>query len=1530
MQVLKILYSLQRKKIKIWVSDNAKIYLEIPDNIKKDDNVFEKIKKHKKEIIDFLVKNEGEKHNGIIIYNAPALKVYPLSFAQENFWFMSQYQGDFGYAYNEVLNIKLDMSVVNVTFLIKAINELIKRHSSFRTLFKKDVNGVPYQEILPFDESTKIDLFPEKINESEIKHYLTTEEQHVFDLSKHSIKFRLFEIVEKIFYILCVTVHHIIIDGVSIDIFNNELNYIYEKLVNGNEIDLPPIKIQYSDFVIWQREYFKEDGYDSHLSYWKNKLMGFENLNLPYDKLRSAVHTYAGSSFKFEINSNLKTSLFELLKKYNCSLFMILLSGLYILFRRYSNQNDIVIGSPISNRYNTQLEGVIGCFLNTLALRINVNNQTVEELLDTVRLICLEAYQHKDTQFEFLVKELNIKRDLNRTPIFQTMFILQNQNKILGSTLNNGWADYSYSYNVLRSKSSNFDLLISATEVSNIIDVCVEINEDLFQQETVKRMFQHYTNILAEMAKNPHMKIDLISCFGNDEYNKMIYDWNRTEIDYINDKTVCGLFENQVRKTPDNIAVIFKGKTFTYKELNAKINRLSRYLIEAWLKRKKIVVLLMDRGVDYLISMFAVWKSGGAFIPIDPKQIFKKNISILENLDYQYLLTSSKYEQLAYKLGVNKDKILVFNSYKIKSFSTENPAINIAPHSTPAYIMFTSGSTGTPKGAIIYHAGMLNHLLAKVNDFNISQEDVVAETAAQTFDVSIWQFVSALLVGGKTQIFDDEDAWEPIRLLTCIENNNITIYESVPSHMAIILDELERKNSNYNISSLRWFIMNGEGLPSSYCKRWLNIYPDIPMANVYGPTECSDDVTHYKFNKIDDCFGPYIPIGKPIQNIKLYVLDKYMNPLPIGVPGELYISGLGVGGGYINSKESTEENFIENPFTTTDDIKKNKNLTLYKTGDFVRYLPDGNLEYLNRADRQTKLNGVRLELSEIESKLLKKNSINQCVVTIYDNKKNNSKQLIAYYVCCNELDSSPEELKSYLIKELPIYMVPSFFIKLNKMPLNSNGKIEYKALPKPDIASVCYDDCFESHNPTQKILINIWGEILKLKNIGINNNFFELGGHSLLAIQAITKINVAFKKNYPVVIIFTYQTIIELAAFIDKGIANTLKDNFDLAINDANFTITTKKLYKDLKLNQIKNVLLTGVTGFLGIHLLENLLLITKAKIFCIIRGKNDDEANKKLKNTIDYFRKRYLYNYNDRIVLLNGDLEKENLNLSQNTIKYLENNIDSIFHNGALVHHLFDYKALRKANVLSTIELLKLATKGKKKQINYISTSSTSFNYADGKFVEHDIGDTPLYDNGYDMSKWVSEKILQKASAGGIPINIFRPGNITGDSLKGICSPEKNRALLFIKGCIQIKAAPNWNNLLEMTPVDIVSKAIVTLALKKYDGLMSFNLVNPNSIKWIDYINKLNDIGFDIKLIESKYWVSEYLGKIDTTNAIYPIKDFYKKEPLQKNCIYDYSNLPNLMRTQNALISANIIYPYNYAELIKKYMQYLQEIKFL
>lgn len=1528
MKALEILYTLQQKQVKVNLTEHNTLRLEIPENIK-GDIVLEDVKQYKQQIIGILKNNNVHKNHNIRIYKDLSLKTFPLSYMQESFWFMSQYQGNFGYAYNEIINIKLNANRLNIKTLNEALNKLIERHSIFRTIFKKDESGLPYQEVLPYDKFLNINLYPEKISESKIEKYLTNEVCYLFDLSKEAIRFRLFEIIEKDFYLLIIVMHHIVIDGVSTSIFNKELNYIYGSLTTKQDIKLPFLRIQYGDFAIWQRACFKQGILNDHLKYWVNKLNGFKNLDLFTDKPRPVIHSYTGSCLKFGISSKLKSKLIEFSRLHNCSLFMTMLSGLYILFSRYSNQNDIIIGSPIANRYCQDLEGVIGCFLNTLALRVDIRNKTVRELLNIVRTTCLEAFQHQVVPFEMLVKELKIERELNRTPIFQVIFILQNHDELLDKNLLSDDIDYSCE-TVPRGKSSNFDLLISAIEFKNAIDIYVEVNGDLFEQETIKRMFKNYMNILVEMPKNLDVKTENFSFFTREEYNKILLEWNHTESCLPKNKTVCGIFEEQVKKTPNNIAVVFRDNLITYKELNERVNQLSRYLVDKGLETYKRVIFLMDRNIDYVVCMLAVWKIGAVFIPLNPKEFFKKNKTILGQLDYQYLLTSINYQQVAYDLDASNNKVLFIDSWEIKNFSADNVGIEIKS-SRPAYIIFTSGSTGVPKGAIVYHEGMLNHLLAKIKDFNIGELDVVAETATQTFDVSIWQFIAALLVGGKTQIFDDESAWDPVRLLTLMENKHVTIYESVPSHMAVILEELEKNSPSYKLENLKWFIMNGEGLPPSYCKRWFKLFPNIPMANVYGPTECSDDVTHYKFNNVDVNAGRYMPIGKPIANIKLYVLDKNMMPTPIGVPGELYIAGLGVGGGYINSKEKTAQNFIKNPFALKNDLDKGENLVLYKTGDLVRYLSDGNLEYLNRADFQVKINGIRIELGEIEAKVSKHEAIFQCIVTVFKNKKLNSKQLVVYYQCHKNKKITSEELRNYILEEFPQHMVPSFFIELERIPLNTNGKVDRNALPMPDITTGLQNNYIEPRNKTEQILVNIWKEVLKLGKISVNYNFFKIGGHSLLAIQTITKINNTFKKDYPVISLFSHQTIAEFALLINNEIVNTSDENLELALNDIAIDIPVKKDIQRLILNPLPQcILLTGITGFLGIHLLEDLLTTTKAQIFCLIRGKDDRDISNKYQKTLAYFGKEYLLD-EKRVLLINGDLGKEKLGLSTETIGYLENNLDSIYHNGAFVHHIFDYKTLRKTNVLSTVELLKIAAFGRGKQFHYISTVSTSiYHNAKGQVLEYEFSDLPLSRNGYDMSKWASEKILERAAQNGTIVNIFRPGYISGNTFDGACFPEKNRVLLFIKGCIQMKAAPVWDVMIEMTPVDIVSKAIVSLSLKRKKNLMTYNLSNPHLIRWIDYLNKLNELGFNIKLVESNHWVSEYLNNIDETNAIYLIKEFYKKIP--KKDTYNHSLFSNQKRTQKELMDENIIYPNadNVIRLVAKYMKYLQDIKFI
>ena len=1045
-------------------------------------------------------------------------KSIPLSFSQKGLWFLQQLEPE-NCAYNETRALRLQGTFCKKSFN-QALHFMVQRHASYRAFFVQN-EGVACQEIVSPDainfdieEINLIDM--EADNKSSIIEQIYYQECiRPFNLEFAPLLRCKLLILANNDYIFLISKHHIIVDDWSFDIFYKELSVAYKSFLNGQQPQLKDLQINYIDYALWQQHWLTTDEAKNQLAYWRAKLENRINLEFPTDYQRPVRQKFKGENLSFHLLEEYVTGLKSLAQKTQATPYVILLSLFDVLLARYTGQEDIIIGTPIANRNNPQTEDVIGCFVNILLIRSNLGgNPTFFEFIIKNKEVIFEAQANQDMPFELLVNELQPVRETNANPLFQILFELENVEnhycfpEIKVTDLN------------FENKVAKFDLTLTVYLSQTDIKLNFEYNTDLFKRTTIKRFQQHFLILLDAVLHNPQQPIWSLPLLTFMEKQQMLNEWNETSVSFPLDKCAYQLFEDRAKIHPQRSAVRCNQVELSYDTVNKLANKLAHALLEYPIDIDCLVAFYLNRSNEYLVSMLGVWKAGGAFVPLNPQHPNEKNRAILKQMEYKVLLTEKIHYESA-KLLVSDRPILVIEDILSDSRLLD---CNLTPKLSNqhlAYIIFTSGSTGTPKGAMVEQVGMLNHLCAKVKDLNLTENDNVAQIATQVFDVSIWQYMAVLLTGGQVTVFTEESAWNPLQLLPRMVENKITIFESVPSHMMVILDELEHDPGYYNLSRLKWFIMNGEPLHPDLCKRWFKLFPNIPMINAYGPTECSDDVTHFKIFS-NTCLNSmkYVPISGTLPNMQLYVLDTYLNPVPIGVRGELYIAGIGVGRGYLNDPEKTVQSFLNNPF--------NPGTRLYKTGDLVCYRENGELEFLSRSDNQVKIRGLRIELGEIEVRLSKHPDVADVVVKALD--LNNNKQLVAYITSKAE-KLTVNSLRQFLLEILPEYMVPSFYVVMDAMPLTASGKIDHNALPMPAI-----DQTLEQNNyiapstEVEKTLTQIWADVLKVNKefLGVNHNFFELGGDSILSIQIIAKAR-QFGLQLTPRQIFQYQTIADLA-----------------------------------------------------------------------------------------------------------------------------------------------------------------------------------------------------------------------------------------------------------------------------------------------------------------------------------------------------------------------------------------------------------------
>ncbi|MDZ8189167.1 MAG: amino acid adenylation domain-containing protein [Nostoc sp. ChiSLP02] len=1057
----------------------------------------------------------------------------PLSFAQQRLWFLDQLQPN-NTAYNLVYSLKIQ-GLLNIPILEKSIADIIERHELLRTNFIV-IDG---QAIQTINNNWKNSFSLPVINlqwlsddrlKIEVATIAKQEVETSFNLAKDTLfRVRLLQLsAEK--FILIFNIHHIIFDGWSFGILFAELNAIYTAYCEGLTSPLTKLSIQYADFSLWQRKWLTDRSLESQFNYWKQQLSGIlPILELPIDRPRPRVQTYTGTTKTFVLSPELTASITSFSQKEGVTLFMTLLTAFKVLLCRYSGQEDVIVGTPIAGRNRREIEGLIGFFVNTLALRINLaEHPSFRELLSRVRRICLEAYTHQDVPFEQLVEVLQPERDPSHTPIFQVMFALQNApiGELQLPNLNVGVLEPLVT-------TAKFDITLSMEELNGQLIGEWEYNTDLFDDSTMERMLKNFQVLLSEILTDPEQNIWQLPLLTESEKHQLLIAWNHSEVNINNDKYIYQLFEEQVEKTPDAIAVVFENEEITYEELNKKANQVANYLRKLGISTNKLVGLCLEPSLARIIGLLGILKAGGVYLPLDPVYPQERLRFMIEDSQITILLTQ---KSLADKLFINLLQVVNLDAdwLDIGIESTNNLQSCISADNL-AYIIYTSGSTGTPKGVLISHEAIAHHCQNVIQHYQLNSSDRILQFASLSFDASLEQILTTLVVGA-TLIVADAKLLSPWEFHQKLIDYSLTVVDIPPAYLTQWLQSLDEKTCFAPINKLRLVICGGEALPAETLKIWYKSpIKGVSLINAYGPTEATITAIAFTVPQDITAIESYtnIPIGRPLPNRKVYILDPQKNLVPIGAIGELYLGGESLAQGYLNRPTLTNEKFIFHPL---------ENTKLYKTGDLARYLPDGNIQFLGRIDNQVKIRGFRIELGEIEALLNQHPDLKEAKVIAREYIPG-EQRLIAYiipYSAKEAVDNKEitllqsqisHKLRDYLKQKLPDYMVPSAFVTLESFPLTPNGKIDYHVLPAPDFsASQIKYTAPITH--TQKILANIWSQILKVENIGIDDNFFELGGHSLLATVLVSRIRQTFNQEIPLRLLFEYPTISQLSLAI--------------------------------------------------------------------------------------------------------------------------------------------------------------------------------------------------------------------------------------------------------------------------------------------------------------------------------------------------------------------------------------------------------------
>ena len=1361
---------------------------------------------------------------------------YPVSSAQKRMYIVSNMDENSD-TYNINGGILLNSSV-NIEKLQKAMDKIVEKNNILRTYFEVQDNGEIVQKIAD-DCTVKIHVNYAKNNDIQ---EIFEETKKIFNLGEPPLLDANLFLLPNGKTLLTLNVHHIIIDGTSLKLMLQELTKSYD----GK--DIKESSISYKDFAVWEEKQLLEDKFRESKQYWKKQFEGgIPILNMPSTYSRPPIKSFEGETLNVKISKNITEKIIKYCKEKTITPYMFLLTCYYILLYKYTGQESIIVGSPISGRAYKELEDVLGMFVNTLPIKNDISpEENFEGLLDKVKENLLNAYSHQNYPFDSLVNELNIPRDNSRTPLFDTMFIYQND---MFSTVEFNGENAKYC--IPETHTSKYDLSVETILIDDEFNLSFEYWTKLFDEEFIKRLSSHYINLISSVIENKNMKICDISILDKREKKQILYDFNNTKMEYNKDQTIIQLFEKQVKLTPNNTAIVFEDSSITYKELNEKANQLARYLKEQGIESNKFVGIMLPRSIELIISIIGTLKTGACYIPIDPTYPDKRIKYMLEDSSADLLITNNELYQ-----NIDYEKKMCLENFNIDLLDNKNLNIKYNPKDL-AYVIYTSGSTGNPKGVKITNGNLYNFVLGIKEKIDFNENKTMVSVTTISFDIFGLELYCSLTSGMKLVLANENEQNVSIMLNKLCIKNNVNMIQTTPSRYLMFLENSENIEFLRNMTEI---LVGGEQLTENVLKG-LKANSNARIFNMYGPTETTIWSTIKEMTNEDD-----ITIGTPIANTQVYILDSKMNIVPVGIEGELYIAGDGVGNGYLNRQELTEERYLKNPFV--------RNSIMYKTGDICKYKKDGEIYCMGRIDNQVKIRGLRIELDEIEKSIMKYNNINKCIVT-GDKDENGRQFIVAYLTITNHI--STNKLREFLKSLLPRYMIPSYFVVLDKIPYLNNGKVNKKALPKVDI-TYKKDKKTEYVAPRGNLelqLVSAFQNILAISPIGIDDNFFELGGDSLLAINLqVELMKLKINVTYPE--IFENPTVRELALRISTAEKNTFKviDKEEFSEFNKILENTCNKVSK-IEKKDVGNILITGVTGFLGAHILDAFLKNEKGVAYCAIRTENGLTLEDKLLNKLHfYFENKYDNYLGNRIVIVNSNLSQNELGMTSENIERIFEDIGCVVNCAAKVSHYGNYNDYKKINVTGTENLLKLCMKYSKRfyQISTLSVSGNSL--VDQSYIEQSFEQDVIFkennfyinqslDNVYVRSKFEAEKLVLKYINKGLNGYICRVGNLMSRFSDGKFQPnvDENAFIGRLISLSKIECIPDYllNTYMEFTPIDYCAEAVIKLIQYPTNENRIFHLYNNNHVNIQDFIEVLKKYTI-IDIVSNE----EFLKKID------------------------------------------------------------------
>ncbi|HEY9767131.1 MAG TPA: amino acid adenylation domain-containing protein [Coleofasciculaceae cyanobacterium] len=1422
---------------------------------------------------------------------------------------------------------------INLPAFKQAWQQVINQHCVLRTSFHWQQHHEPFQVVhkqveLPWREWRQGDFGIENNEREQLEAWLEKDRQEGFNLNQAPLmRLSLIHLANNTYQFIW-SCHHLILDGWSTALILKQVLDNYQALSQGQHLLLTPSR-PYADYVAWLRQ----QDLSQAKTYWQKALQGF---TAPTSIFRLFPGEIEEESKEASLKLSFETTaaLQSLGKKHRLTFNTILQGAWALLLSRYSGQEDIVFGATSSGRPLNLVgsESMVGLFINTLPVRVKVPaNESLIPWLQKLQNQQIEAHQYEYTPLVQVQEWSDVPKNL---PLFESVLVFENY------PVDTSIAKFASQMQIEEIKSiesTNYPLAISAG-LSDELFLEILFDRARFDAVTVRRILGHLEHLLAEFVAKPEANLADLSILTNAEKQQILIDQNNNRVNYKNNLCIHQLFEQQVAKTPDAIAVISQNQQLTYQELDRRAEQLAVYLQSIGVKSEVIVGICLERSLEVVVAILAILKAGGAYLPLDPAYPQQRLDYIVQDAQISLVLTQQPL----------KDKIRQ-QSIRVIAIDTQWQTIirsqqqNLTRHVNPdslAYVIYTSGSTGNPKGVLVDHYNVVRLFTATQDWYNFDHNDVWTLFHSYAFDFSVWEIWGALIYGGKLVIVPYLVSRSPDSFYQLLLDEKVTVLNQTPSAFSQLIQIDERSNLNSRLN-LRLIIFGGEALEIHSLKPWFERHGDRQpqLVNMYGITETTVHVT-YRPLTIADTNHQSSVIGCPIPDLKLYLLDSYLQPVPIGVVGEMYVAGAGVARGYLNREQLTQERFIKDPFSN------NSKSRLYKSGDLARYSSTGELEYLGRIDHQVKIRGFRIELGEIEALLASHEDIGQTIAIVREDRSGN-KHIVAYAIPKPNKVIDVKTIRQYLQAHLPDYMIPAAFVTLDSFPLTNNGKINRDALPTPDLINpVTKLDYVAPRTNTEKQMAEIWQEVLVISQVGIYDNFFDLGGHSLLIVRLFASIRAVFKIDLPFQFLFDAPILIDFVEKLENKKTGRLGDGetgrLGLELNkeavlDCTISLQDRQFeYPD----SINSIFLTGATGFLGAFLLSELLQQTEANIYCLVRANNLETGKDKIEQSlVNYLLWQDVFSF--RIIPIIGDLSQPFLGLSEAKFQSLAESIDLIYHNGAWVHHTTPYSTLKAANVLGTKEILRLASINKIKPVHFISTISvfSGVNNSGDRLITatSKIDDFGVPEGGYAQSKWVADKLVTLARDRGLPVTIYRPGSISGHSKTGVFNPNDFLYRLLI-GCIQLGCIPQGDLLDSLVPVDYVSQAIVSISVQPQSLNKAFHLVNGDCAERtaegdrLDLnilTNLIRDFGYELKELSEEQWQIKLaeIAENQPEHPLYPLISLLSFSGARENLLPLQFNCQN---TLQALKNTAISCPSTDEKLLRTYLSYLRENGFL